>query len=296
MPSSFEPSIRQLRALEAVARTQSFTAAAQELEVSQPTVSNLIVALEKQTGCRFLNRIGGRIETTELFEKLRPQIKAILALKSEVDLVIEDRKSLRAGSFWVGYSTYQVAMLPIARFIHAYPDITVNARAMASLDLTELLKVGELDVAFVTVEKPVEDFVCQTLNSVRVGVVANRTGPLSEVDQLTWSEVEKLRLIQREPNAGTRRIFEAAAQQSCAQPNTILGLGSWGSITSLIRSGIGEGIGLESELMATDQDLKFIPISDENLKAHQCLIAMPPMVDAVCVREMFEISAEIYGT
>lgn len=293
MPSNVEPSIRQLRALEAVARTQSFTVAAEELGVSQPTVSNLIVALERQTESRFLRRINNRIEPTELFETIRPQIKALLALKTEVDLEIGNRQALTAGSFWVGYSTYQIAMLPIAKFIKAHPKVTLNARAMASQDLLSLLRLGELDVAFVTARSPLEDLYCQKVASFRIGIVTQRTGPLADVERLSWQDVCKLRLIQREPNAGTRQIFESAAQKAGITPDTVLGLGSWGSITSLVRAGVGEGVGFESELMAVDRDLKFLPIEDETLSAHQYLVALPAMASSANVRQFYEIAKEV---
>ncbi len=292
MPSNVEPSIRQLKALEAVARTGSFTAAAEELGVSQPTVSNLIVALERQTECRFLRRGNKGIETTEMFETLRPQIKALLALKSEVDLAIGARKDLKSGSFWVGYSTYQIAMPPIARFIQTHPGVTLNARAMASLDLLPLLRTGDLDVAFVTAREPLEAMHCQKIASFRIGIVAQSDGALRDVEILSWADVAKLRLIQREPNAGTRQVFERAASEAGIAPDTILGLGSWGSITSLVRAGVGEGVGLESELVAADKDLKFIPINDEKLGAHQFLVSMPAMAASATVRQFYEITQE----
>lgn len=295
MPSNFEPSIRQLRALEAVARTGSFTAAAEEMGVSQPTVSNLVVALERQAECRFLRRANGRIETTELFETLRPQIRALLALKSEVDLEIGNRKNLKAGPFWVGYSTYQIAMLPIARFIKTYPKITLNARAMATNDLLPLLKAGELDVAFVTARDPVEGLFSRKVASFRVGIVTRKDSELGQRSALSWDDVAALKLIQREPNAGTRDIFESAAQRAGIVPDTVLGLGSWGSITSLVRAGVGEGVGFESELLASDQDLTFVPIEDSSLFGHQFLVAMPAMAELASVRQFFEIAEEVFS-
>ncbi len=290
-----EPSIRQLRALEAVARTGSFTLAAAELGVSQPTVSNLIVSLERQTQCRFLRREGNQIHTTELFERIRPQIKAVLALKSEVDLQIADRKDLKAGPFWVGYSTYQIAMAPIARFIQVYPNVALTARAMATLDLLPLLRVGELDVAFVTARAPMREFHCLQVASFRIGIVATRNGDLAGVDRLSWPEVAQLPLIQREPHAGTRRIFEEAAATAGVEIGTVLGLGSWGSITSLVRAGIGVGVGFEIELTAADKDLKFVPIDDPSLDAHQYLVTMPAMGETSLVTQFFEIAQEICG-
>ncbi|MBY6161712.1 LysR family transcriptional regulator [Mameliella alba] len=293
MATTSEPSIRQLRALEAVARTGSFTQAAAELGVSQPTVSNLIVSLERQTKCRFLRRDGNKIHTTPLFEKIRPQIRAVLALKSEVDQEIESRRDLKSGAFWVGYSTHQVAMAPIARFIQTYPTIQLTARAMATMDLLPLLHAGELDVAFVTSREPLAGLDCLPVAAFRIGLVVPRDGPLAGRPRLDWSEVAELPLIQREPNAGTRGIFEDAAAAAGTPVNTILGLGSWGSIVSLVRAGIGLGVGFDVELSARDKDLCFVPINDEKLNARQFLVAMPSMAETSMVQQFFEITREI---
>jgi DNA-binding transcriptional LysR family regulator len=181
-------------------------------------------------------------------------------------------------------------MPPIAKFIQTYPGVTLNARAMASLDLLPLLRAGDLDVAFVTACDAIDDLFCRKVASFRVGIVARRDGPLAGVERLTWKEVANLRLIQREPNAGTRQIFESAAARSGIVPDTVLGLGSWGSITSLVRAGVGEGVGFESELMVTDKDLMFIPIDDKNLGAHQFLVALPAMAGSSAVSNFYEIT------
>ena len=285
-------SLRQLQALEAVARTKSFTAAAAEMGVSQPTVSNLVVSAERQTKLKFLHRQGNLITPTEHFETIRPKIRALLELKSEVDLQVSDRSDLRAGPFWVGYSTYQTAMPCIARFIHAHPKVTLNARALASDDLLPLLRNGEIDAAFVTAPEPPEGFHCLQITACRIGIVTPKGGPFGKVDVLSWSDLEDVRLIQREPQAGTRRIFEAAANRADARIQTVLGLGSWGSITTLVREGVGHGIGLDVEMTQTDADLRFVPIDDDHLKTRQYLIAIPTMAQTSSVRLFFDIVRE----
>jgi len=73
---------------------------------------------------------------------------------------------------------------------------------------------------------------------------------------------------------------------------TVLGLGSWGSICSLVRAGIGVGVGFEAEITNADGDLKFIPIEDASLAAHQFLATMPAMVGSSIVKHFFEIAEE----
>ncbi|WP_083445412.1 LysR family transcriptional regulator [Ruegeria sp. 6PALISEP08] len=64
-------SLKQLQALKAVTRLGSFTLAAKDLSVSQPTVSNLVVSLEQQYQCRLLDRSGTTVTPTPLLNTIR---------------------------------------------------------------------------------------------------------------------------------------------------------------------------------------------------------------------------------
>lgn len=56
---------RQLLAFVTVVRCQSFTRAAKELHLTQSAISHSMRALERDVGCRLLERKGRRMELTE---------------------------------------------------------------------------------------------------------------------------------------------------------------------------------------------------------------------------------------
>ena len=61
---------RQIRAFSVLARTGSFTQTARELHLTQAGISHSMKALERETGCRLLDRLGKKIVLTQAGEQL----------------------------------------------------------------------------------------------------------------------------------------------------------------------------------------------------------------------------------
>src|SRR6185369_8656500 len=70
--------LRQLRAFSVLARTGSFTQAARELHLTQSGVSHSMKALERETGCRLLDRLGKKMVLTQAGEQLLHHATRIL--------------------------------------------------------------------------------------------------------------------------------------------------------------------------------------------------------------------------
>lgn len=285
-------SLKQFQAVEATVRLGSFTEAARALGVSQPTVSNLVVAAEGQYGCKLLLREGNKITPSPMYQSLRGQVIALLSLSEEIDAVLGAHRDLERAELRLGYTTYQIAMPLIAGFARAYPGVELTARALASHDLLPLLASGDLDIGFITARECPAELAGQLITPSRVGVVVPRAHRFAGQGEIGWADLAEERLLQRELSSATRRIFEAAARIAGARIHTILGLGSWGSICSLVRSGMGIGVALEVEYMA-DDDLAFVPLDDKNLVANHYLVALKPMMSVAPVRAFFETANEL---
>lgn len=282
-------SLKQFQAIETTVRLGSFTEAARALGVSQPTVSNLVVAAEGQYGCKLLLREGNKITPSPMYQSLRGQIIALLSLSDEIDATLGAYRDLRRAQLRLGYSTYQIAMPIVADFTRQHPGTDLTARALASHDLLPLLASGDLDICFITARECPPELTGQLIVPTRVGLVVTKTHRLAAHGQARWADLADEQLLQREPSSSTRRVFEAAASIAGAPINTILGLGSWGSICSLVRGGMGIGVALEAEC-TTENDLVFVPIEDANLAVNHYLVALKPMMSVAPVRAFFQIA------
>src|SRR6266496_128735 len=69
---------RQLRAFCALARTGSFTQTARELHLTQSGISHSVKALERDVGCRLLDRLGKKVALTQAGEQLLHHATKIL--------------------------------------------------------------------------------------------------------------------------------------------------------------------------------------------------------------------------
>jgi len=76
--------LRQLRAFLAVARTGSFTLAAESLYISQSALSGLVKELEQSMGVRLIDRSTRRVHLTEAGERLSPMLETVLHDLDEV--------------------------------------------------------------------------------------------------------------------------------------------------------------------------------------------------------------------
>ena len=152
--------LRHLAALEAVARTRSFGAAARELGYTQSAVSQQIAQLERVVGQRLFDRPGGprRVEPTEAGLLLLRHADAIVA---RLDAARADMAALAegaGGTLRVGvFQSVGANLLPalVRRFRTEWPRVGVRVREESdSNDLVRLVEHGELDLAFAELPLP----------------------------------------------------------------------------------------------------------------------------------------------
>lgn len=149
--------IHQLRYAAEVASRRSFTAAADELHVSQSGVSAQVAKLERELGVRLFER-GARIATpTSEGEVLLPHIRSTLETLSRIRTVADDLVGVVRGQVRIGTiigCTIPGYLTAFAEFRRAHPGVAVSASEGNSEDLIVALATGELDVALVAHADP----------------------------------------------------------------------------------------------------------------------------------------------
>jgi DNA-binding transcriptional LysR family regulator len=131
----------------AVANHRSFTRAAEELALSQPSVSHQVTALEQEIGARLLDRRPGGLQLTRAGAILLEHADAIavrfdLAALQLAEIADDERALLRIGAF----PTALAGLVPsaVAQVRAAHPDARVTVQESASDELPERVRSGEL--------------------------------------------------------------------------------------------------------------------------------------------------------
>src|SRR5690606_15498514 len=118
----------QMRSFYAVGLTGSFTAAARLLNVSQPTVTTQVKALEDLHGVELFYRHGRGAELTEVGRELFQIVLRIVANQNEATDYLNEMRGLRVGQLRVGaVGPYQVSEI-LARFTERYPLLDASVK------------------------------------------------------------------------------------------------------------------------------------------------------------------------
>src|SRR5260370_19218047 len=142
--------LHQLRTFRAVAEQLSFSAAAHELSLSQPSVSYQVKELEAVLGLPLIDRLGKRVRLTEAAQVMYDYARRTLTLLDEAALVMEQMRGIERGTLRVGASTtvgIYVLPLPLGVYKKRYPNVAVSLEIGSRDGLQERARQGAIDVA-----------------------------------------------------------------------------------------------------------------------------------------------------
>lgn len=135
----------------AVVEFGSFTAAAQELFVSQPALSTAIKKLESKIGYKIFNRESRPIELTEVGKILYQYAKRLELMKADLVLELDELIESESGTITIGCTQYLAAyILPeyIRQFLVRFPKVSIRLLEFDSAQLEHVLSENEVDLIF----------------------------------------------------------------------------------------------------------------------------------------------------
>ena len=141
---------RRVLTFRCVAHQRSFSAAARELALSQPSVSNQVAALEREVGARLLEREPGGLRLTPAGAVLLEHADAIaerlsLAQVQLAEAALSARTHLRIGAFPTALADYVPGVIADLRRLH--PDTKVTVDEGTGEELPARVRSGELHLA-----------------------------------------------------------------------------------------------------------------------------------------------------
>jgi DNA-binding transcriptional LysR family regulator len=142
------PTLRQLRAFVALARTGSFTLAAEYLHITQSALSGLIRELEQTLGARVVDRSTRKVELTDIGRDLSPLFTKMLDDLDGALADVADRTRLRKGLVRVAApQLMSCTLLPqaIAAYRAQHPDIQLKLIDCPVEDVSSRVLSGEVD-------------------------------------------------------------------------------------------------------------------------------------------------------
>lgn len=153
--------IRTLRYFLAVARQENMTRAAEDLHVTQPTLSKQIRALEAELGKKLFKRHSFSIELTEEGVLLRTRAEDLVAMADKITGEFGNLDVVTGGDIYFGLAeSWQIRLLArdIRKFKKKYPGLRYHITSGDTEQVTEKLNKGLLDFAVLAEEPDAEKY------------------------------------------------------------------------------------------------------------------------------------------
>ncbi len=233
--------LTQLSVFEAVARLRSFTRAAEELHMAQPTVSVQVKKLSETIGLPLFEIIGRRVHMTEAGRELYAAVQDIFGKIGEVEHRLAGMRSASAGTLRIAVTTTGKYFAPrlLAQFVERYPGIEISLNVLNRQSLLNRL-AGNLDDFYIFSNPPEDiDVAMHTLLPNPIEVYARSDHPLASRRGIPFREVAAEPFLMREAGSGTRMVAESMFAQHHMKPRIRMELGS----NEAIKQGIVGGLG-----------------------------------------------------
>ena len=237
--------LRQLECFCAVARTGSFTKAAEELGMAQPSLSEQVSKLEQSLSSALFERLNRRTELTPLGEALLPKARALLEEAAALPQYLEKVRDGIGGLLRVGaiptILPYFVA--PALRgFVDRYPDVDLRLREATTVELLKQVQDGVLDIAVVSVPVDAPGLVMCELFREPLYLAVPQSHLLANEESVHLRQVSNERLLILKDGHCLRDETLTVCDRARARFAGQFEADQFASIFELIRAGFGVSI------------------------------------------------------
>ena len=282
----------QLRAFHAVATEGGFTKAARLLNVTQPTCSQEVKALEETYGVTLFDRSNRQVALTEIGTALFAVTRRLLAAEQEAMELLAGVRHLDGGTLAVGADGPFHAVPLIARFTRAHPGPTVTLAVGNSRAMLEGLMETRIDVAVLADVPGDSRLYVLPLRRDPVRALLPKAHPLARRRAVSLADLAAERLVLREPGSMTRRLVERALAQAEVTPASIIEIQSREAVVEAVVAGLGIGFTSVAEFTG-DGRLALLPISGAGIEMDEYVVCLRERRRLAVVRAFLDLAREV---
>lgn len=244
-PHEVKPEIElhQLEQFVAVARVKNFTRAAEELNLSQSSLSRAIQKLEEQLGQPLFDRKPREVVLTDLGQLLLERAKEILKLVE--DTVSELSDAGRRGRIRLGaIPTIAPYFLPtlLSTFAEKHPNISVIVQEDTTDNLVRRCSHGEVDLALLALPVIAKYLEVEPLFDEELLLVVPTGHPLASADSVTAEVVEPYPFITLNEAHCLSENISSFCRQHSVQPVSVERTDQLATVRELVTLGHGVSI------------------------------------------------------
>ena len=231
----------QLKVFECVARRLSFTRAAEEMALSQPTVSAQIRRLSDEVGLPLFEQIGKSVNLTAAGRELLAASRQVFDHWSRFEMTVANLRGLKSGRLALACATTAKYFTPdlLGPFCQTYPEVDVSLTIVNHDALVERLKSNTDDLTIMTAPPVDIDVESMRFRANPIVVVASASHPLAGRKSIPIERLKNERFVLRETGSGTRARVMAHFELEGFVPEVRMELGTNEAIKHLVAAGLG---------------------------------------------------------
>ena len=221
--------MKQALYFKTIAQYGTITAAAKQLYISQPSLSQTLRQIEDEVGTPLFDRSTSPFHLTYAGERYLKAVEAMLDIETRLKEEIESIRRDDGGRLRLGISvTRAMQVLPdvIPIFTKAYPNVTIELTEAASASLEGLLQKGQIDLALAALEANEANIAYELIEKESIGILAGKDSQLAQLvpsgTPINLEMVEKEVFVSLDTSHSSRIIQDRLFRRYNIRPKILL--------------------------------------------------------------------------
>ena len=234
----------QLSVFEAVARLGSYTRAAEELYMAQPTVSVQIKKLTDTVGLPLFEQFSKRAHLTDAGRELYATCREIFGKLEQAEDSFANLRGLGSGRLRLAASTTGKYFAPrmLAAFVQLHPGIEVSLQVHHRGALLDRMSENADDLYIFANPPPEAEAIRQAILPNPMVAFARADHPLAKQKKIPFKRFAQEPFLMREPGSGTRMVAQQVFESHGEKPSIRMELSTNEAIKQAILAGLGVSI------------------------------------------------------
>ena len=211
--------LRQLKYFLKLAETLNFSSAAKELFITQSTLSQQILNLEREFDQPLFIRNSHEVQLTEAGRLLMPHAQESINAAENCITLVQELKHMLVGELNVGvtFSFSNIMAETMAEFLKKYPNVKLNVCYDSMAVLMEKLRHHDLDLVLAFKPLKTDNRIdSEVLFHTHASAIVNEFHPLARQSKVTLEELQKYGLALPAIGLQARNAFEKVIEVDIA--------------------------------------------------------------------------------
>jgi LysR family transcriptional regulator, cyn operon transcriptional activator len=232
--------LRHLRYFVAMVDAPTMGQAAEQVFVTQSTLSHQLAQLEEELGVALFERIGRKLRITDAGRELLGHARGVLAQVEEGKRAVLRSRGTTGGNLRVGViHSFVTGLMPqvAATFLKEHPGVSLQVAELTGVDIESQVAEGSLDLG-VAFHPPLSDGVMgERLFDDTLVLAVPATHPLASRTSVRFAQLAPVPLAMLGQRFATRRMLDAHFQRAGVRPHVVVEIDSVDALLRLVEQG-----------------------------------------------------------